>query len=105
MKRVKPGQMIWGPAIVRRRYMRGWEYSLLYENGTYTPFGALCPRSVKWVYQITWTDIVQKLVRVQSDQYVSAESEPLCWWMKPGTMNASSRAIAQAAFKIHSAPL
>jgi len=86
---MKRGDAIKGPACIRRRYKGEWEYALLHANGTFSPFGNTAPSRVKWVYQVTWKDTLQRIHTLSGDDnhwpkpYGVDPEEKDCWWTKP----------------------
>jgi len=82
---MKKGDTIKGPAIIRRTYHEEWEYALLLPNGQFMPFGKHAPSAVKWVYQVTWKDTLQKIVTLKSEDNqwpnYTRMPEKDCWWI------------------------
>lgn len=82
---MKKGTVIKGPAIIRRRYKGGWEYALLHGDGKFSPFGHTPPSVVKWCYQLTWKDTLQKIHTITPEDrergWLPLPSESECWWV------------------------
>ena len=87
---MKKGDQITGPAFVRHKYKGEWEYALLHQNLTFSPFGKSPPRGTKWVWQRTWKNTLQKIHVVTPEDLESLGQgyvpEWDCWWNNLGKL-------------------
>lgn len=80
---MNPGQKIKAPAIVRHKYKGEWEYAIVHKNFSFSPFGRFPPRGIKWVYQCTLNNTVQRIHVITEADYKAEEysaTKPKDFW-------------------------
>lgn len=100
---MKKGQIIKGPAIIRRLYRGDWEYALLLPNGEFMPFGGHPPTSIKWVYQVTWKDKLQRVHTMHPDEFKGYD-ESICWWITRRNAAVDVKPYLDLLLPLHAGP-